>query len=60
MAQWVMKSSGNAMPFQTLRLLNVEELHSETEIRSCKFFDSLIERRWGSSINPPPETTLND
>eukprot|EP00957_Ditylum_brightwellii_P093769 7139774-Ditylum_brightwellii.AAC.1 len=60
MAQWVMKGNGNIMPRRTLRLLNVEELNSETEIRSQNLFDSLIERRWGSSINPPPEITAND
>eukprot|EP00957_Ditylum_brightwellii_P186646 14211128-Ditylum_brightwellii.AAC.1 len=38
----------------------MEELNSETEIRSCKLFDSTIERKWGLSINPPPETTPND
>eukprot|EP00957_Ditylum_brightwellii_P159895 12170980-Ditylum_brightwellii.AAC.1 len=46
MAQWVMKGNGNVMSCQTLRLLNVEELNNKSKIRSCKFFDSLIERRW--------------
>eukprot|EP00957_Ditylum_brightwellii_P001680 130213-Ditylum_brightwellii.AAC.1 len=55
-----MKGNGNVVPHQTLRLLNVEELKSETEIRSCNIFNSLIERRWGSFINPPPEITAND
>eukprot|EP00957_Ditylum_brightwellii_P134645 10264900-Ditylum_brightwellii.AAC.1 len=60
MAQWVMKGNGNVMPHQALRSLNVEELNSKTEIRSCTLFDSLIERRWGTSMNPPPEITFND
>eukprot|EP00957_Ditylum_brightwellii_P203527 15335063-Ditylum_brightwellii.AAC.1 len=60
MAQWAMKGSCNVMPRQTLRLLNVEELNNETEIRSCKLFDSMIERGWGLSIKPQPETTPND
>eukprot|EP00957_Ditylum_brightwellii_P136532 10412070-Ditylum_brightwellii.AAC.1 len=60
MAQWSMKGNGNVVPSQTLRLLNAEELNSSTRIRSCKLVDSLIERRWGKSINPPPETTPND
>eukprot|EP00957_Ditylum_brightwellii_P135066 10297697-Ditylum_brightwellii.AAC.1 len=60
MAQWVLKGNGNVMPRRTLRSLRVEELNSETEIRSCNLFDSLIERRWGTSMNPPPETTTND
>jgi len=41
-------------------LLKVEELNNKTEIRSCNLFDLLIERRWGTSMNPPPETTPND
>eukprot|EP00957_Ditylum_brightwellii_P147595 11240561-Ditylum_brightwellii.AAC.1 len=45
MAQWVMKSNGNVMSCQTLRLLNVEELNSETKTRSHKLFDSMIEKR---------------
>eukprot|EP00957_Ditylum_brightwellii_P156030 11876185-Ditylum_brightwellii.AAC.1 len=60
MAQWVLKGNGNAVPHQTLRLLKVEELNSGTGIRSRNLFDSLIERRWGTSMNPPPETTPND
>eukprot|EP00957_Ditylum_brightwellii_P008574 650241-Ditylum_brightwellii.AAC.1 len=49
MAQWVMKGNGN-----------VEELNSNTEIRSRNLFNSLIERRWDTSMNPPPETTQDD
>eukprot|EP00957_Ditylum_brightwellii_P034004 2575514-Ditylum_brightwellii.AAC.1 len=55
-----MKGNGNVVPRQTLRLLRIEELNSETEIRRCKLFDSLIERRWGTFMNPSPETTLDD
>eukprot|EP00957_Ditylum_brightwellii_P167121 12722126-Ditylum_brightwellii.AAC.1 len=55
-----MKGNGNVVPCRTLRLLKVEELNSETEIRSRNLFNSLIERRWGKSMNPPPETTPND
>eukprot|EP00957_Ditylum_brightwellii_P139880 10659441-Ditylum_brightwellii.AAC.1 len=57
MAQWVIKGNGNVVPCQTMRPLNVAELNSETKIRSHKLFDSMIERRWGTSMNPPPETT---
>eukprot|EP00957_Ditylum_brightwellii_P048113 3652243-Ditylum_brightwellii.AAC.1 len=60
MAQWVMKGNDNVVPHQTLRSLNVDELNSQTEIRVCKLFDSMIKKRWGSSINPPPETTPDD
>eukprot|EP00957_Ditylum_brightwellii_P199837 15234212-Ditylum_brightwellii.AAC.1 len=55
-----MKDNGNIVPCQTLRLLNVEELNSKTEIISCNLFGSLVERRWGTSMNPPPETTPNN
>eukprot|EP00957_Ditylum_brightwellii_P190456 14498000-Ditylum_brightwellii.AAC.1 len=60
MAQWVMKGNGNVVFHQTLRLLKVEELNSKTEIGSHNLFNSLIERRWSTSMNPPPETTPND
>jgi hypothetical protein len=60
MAQWVLKSNGNVVPRRTLRLLKVEDLNSETEIRSYNLFDSLIEKRWGTSMNPSPETTPDD
>eukprot|EP00957_Ditylum_brightwellii_P207240 15352107-Ditylum_brightwellii.AAC.1 len=36
------------------------EMAHLTKVKSSKFFDSLIERRWGTSINPLPETTPND
>eukprot|EP00957_Ditylum_brightwellii_P153292 11666384-Ditylum_brightwellii.AAC.1 len=39
MAQWVLKGNSNVVPCRTLRLLKVEELNSETEIRSCNLFD---------------------
>eukprot|EP00957_Ditylum_brightwellii_P170173 12954234-Ditylum_brightwellii.AAC.1 len=37
-----------------------EELNSKTEIRSSNLFSSLIERRWGTYMNPLPETRPND
>eukprot|EP00957_Ditylum_brightwellii_P119472 9115216-Ditylum_brightwellii.AAC.1 len=60
MAQWVMKGNGNGVTRQTLRLLKDEEVNIKTEIRSCNLFDSLIERRWDTSMNPPLETTPDD
>eukprot|EP00957_Ditylum_brightwellii_P081580 6206327-Ditylum_brightwellii.AAC.1 len=45
MAQWVMKGSGNVVPHKTL---------------SHTLFDSLSERKWSTSMNPPPETTPDD
>ena len=53
MAQWILKANGNVVPRRTLRPLKTEELYSETEAKKCKTFDALIERRWGTSINPP-------
>jgi hypothetical protein len=53
MAQWVLKSNGNVVPRRTLRPLKPEEMRSDTEQAKRKLFDELIERRWGSSINPP-------
>ena len=53
MAQWILKANGNVVPRRTLRPLKTEELHSKTEAKKRKTFDALIERRWGTSINPP-------
>ena len=53
MAQWVLKANGNVVPRRSLRPLKVEELHSPTELKKQDVFDALIERRWGTSINPP-------
>eukprot|EP00957_Ditylum_brightwellii_P176037 13404205-Ditylum_brightwellii.AAC.1 len=55
-----MKGNGNVVPRQTLRLRKIEEVNRKTKIRNWNFFDSLIERIWGMSINPPPETTPDD
>ena len=55
MAQWVLKANGNVVPRRTLRPLTVAEQHSDTEATKRKTFDTLIERRWGTSINPPKE-----
>jgi len=53
MAQWILKANGNVVPRWTLRPLKTEELHSKTEAKKRKTFNALIERRWGTSINPP-------
>eukprot|EP00957_Ditylum_brightwellii_P018432 1386699-Ditylum_brightwellii.AAC.1 len=60
MAQWVLKGNDNVVPCQTIMLLKVDKLNSKTEIRSRILFDSLIVRRWDTSMNPPPETTPYD
>ena len=53
MAQWIMKANGNVVPRRTSRPLKPEEIHSPEEAEKRKVFDGLIERRWGTSINPP-------
>jgi hypothetical protein len=52
MAQWILKANGNVVPRRSSRPLKPEEVHSEQEQEKRKIFDALIERRWGSSINP--------
>lgn len=54
MAQWILKANGNVVPRRSPRKLTVAELHSETEAKKRKVFDVLIEKRWGTAINPPP------
>lgn len=63
MAQWILKANGNVVPRRTHRPLKIEEIHSEVEKKKRATFDALIERRWGTSINPPttePLTTDDD
>ena len=53
MAQWILKANGNVAPRRSSRPLKVDEIHSATELKKRAIFDGLIERRWGTSINPP-------
>ena len=53
MSQWILKANGNVVPRRSPRPLNSVELHDPDEIEKRKTFDALIERRWGTSINPP-------
>ena len=53
MSQWVLKANGKVVPRRTHRPLTVAEMHSPTEEKKRKVFTELIERRWGTSINPP-------
>ncbi len=53
MAQWMLKANGNVAPRRSSRPLKVDEIHSATELKKRAIFDGLIERRWGTSINPP-------
>jgi hypothetical protein len=43
-----------------LRPLKIDELHSVTELRKREIFNGLIERRWGTSINPPIVSVVSD
>ena len=53
MAQWILKADLNIVPWRTLRSLNVANLHNPEKKMKCEAFDTLIERRWGASTNPP-------
>ena len=53
LSQWVLKSNGNVVPRQTVRALQLAEIHSDTEKRKHDIFDALIERRWGSPMSTP-------
>jgi hypothetical protein len=53
MCQWVLKGNGKVVPRRSVRPLNPSEIHSEVEIKKRNVFDELIERRHGTSINPP-------
>jgi hypothetical protein len=60
MAQWILKANGNVVPRHTIRTLQVDEVHSPTEIKKREIFDDLTERRWGTSINPPKVKDENE
>jgi hypothetical protein len=52
MAQWILNANGNIVPQRSHRPLKTEKVYSEQERMKQKLFDALIERRWGTSINP--------
>ena len=58
MAQWILKANGQVVPRCSVRPLHPSELTSPSEQSKCHSFDTLIERRFGTSINPPQQ--LND
>ena len=60
MAQWVLKATGRVVPRQSLRPLTTAEKHSTVDHKKHDVFDALIERRMGTSINPPPTTEDQD
>jgi hypothetical protein len=53
MAQWILKANGNIIPRRTARPLQVAKKHSPMVHKQQEVFDGLIERRHGTSINPP-------
>ena len=57
MAQWILKANGNVAPERSHCPLQVAEINSPTEAKKCKWFDNLIERRWGTSMVLPHQTT---
>ena len=60
MAQWILKANRRVVPRRSLRPLTTTERHSPVEEKKQNVLDALIERRMGTSINPPPtmdETT---
>ena len=60
MAQWILKANGHVVPRRSSRPLKADEIHSATEVKKRAIFDGLIERRWGTSINPPKVETVED
>ena len=59
MAQWILKANGQVVPHRSVRPLHPGELTSPSEQSKRQSFDALIERRFGTSINPPQQL-LND
>jgi hypothetical protein len=53
MSQWILKANGNVVLRQTCPKMKTDEIHSEEEQAKRRVFDALIQRRWGTSINPP-------
>ena len=53
MCQWILKANGRVVPRRSHRPLTIAERHSPVEVKKRKVFNTLIERRWGTTINPP-------
>ena len=60
MAQWILKVNGWVVPRRSVRPLHPGELTSPSEQSKCQSFDTLIERRFGTPINPPQQLNNND
>ena len=57
MAQWILKANGNVVPQHSHRPLQVAKINSPMAAKKHKWFDSLIERTWGTSMVPPKQNT---
>ena len=57
MSQWVLKANGKVVPRRSCRPLRVDEIHSTVEKKKREVFDALIERRWGTAIKPPKDSS---
>ena len=53
MAQWVLKANLQVVPWHSVCALHPTEETSSMEQSTQQTFDTLIERRYGNSINPP-------
>jgi hypothetical protein len=53
MCQWILKANGKVVPRISVRPLQTAEFHSPSELKKRQVIDELIERRHGTSINPP-------
>ena len=60
MAQWKLKADARVVPHRSIRPLHPGELTSPSEQSNRQSFDALIERRFGTSINPPQQPNNND
>jgi Reverse transcriptase (RNA-dependent DNA polymerase) len=60
MCQWILKANGKVVPRRSMRPLTIAEIHSPIELKRQQVFNELIERRWGTSINPPKPQAEDD
>ena len=59
-AQWILKANGWVVPHCSIRPLHPGEMTSPSEQSKCQSFDALIERRFGTSINPLQQLNNNN
>ena len=57
MAQWILKRKGRVVSRRSTFPLRTNEIFNNSEEKKRKFFDELIELRWGSSLNYPMNFT---